>query len=357
MQNRRPSLLLILWILSPVDNLTYNKALNRTLDKLLVENEEVILVGEDIRDPYGGAFKVTKGLSTKYPDRVLNTPISELAITGIVTGMAMRGMRPVLEIMFGDFLGLCMDQLLNHLSKFGWMYGPESGVEVPLVIRTPMGGRRGYGPTHSQTIEKLIFGIPGIRVVAPSHFHDVETVLERTVLEEHSPVLFVENKLLYSEMIQRPIDGYVANLAARETNGKYPTLILSNSDFDDPESTLVTYGGMLPLAVDAAVGLMMDDEIPIEIVAPSCPHPLDLTPILESVKRSKRLVVAEESTITNGWGSEVVSRVVENSFDCLVAPPRRIAALDLPIANTRPLEDSILPSGHDIKNAILESLG
>ena len=143
-------------------------SLNAGLLRALGEDTRVLLIGEDILDPYGGAFKVTKGCSTQYPQQVITTPISEAGLAGVAAGLALRGFRPVLEAMFGDFTALMADQLINHISKFRWMYNDT--VEVPLVIRTPMGGRRGYGPTHSQTLEKLYLGIPGLTVVAPNHF-------------------------------------------------------------------------------------------------------------------------------------------------------------------------------------------
>ena len=135
-------------------------ALNAALHRACAADERVIILGEDVLDPYGGAFKVTRGLSTTYPERVLTTPISEAGIVGVAAGMALRGLRPVVEIMFGDFITLAADQLINHAAKFRWMYNDQ--VRVPMVIRTPMGGRRGYGPTHSQTLEKLFLGVPGL---------------------------------------------------------------------------------------------------------------------------------------------------------------------------------------------------
>ncbi|MEW6094710.1 MAG: alpha-ketoacid dehydrogenase subunit beta, partial [Chloroflexota bacterium] len=138
-------------------------SLNSALHHATDTDPRVYILGEDILDPYGGAFKVTRGLSTKFPDRVLTTPISEAGIVGVSSGMALRGLRPVAEIMFGDFVTLAADQLVNHASKFRWMY--NDNVRVPMVVRAPMGGRRGYGPTHSQSLEKLFLGVPGLKVV------------------------------------------------------------------------------------------------------------------------------------------------------------------------------------------------
>jgi len=174
---------------------TVLQALNEAMHEAMARDDRVLFLGEDILDPYGGAFKVAKGLSTRFPDRVLTTPISEAAITGIAAGLALRGMRPVVEIMFGDFLSLAFDQLLNHACKYRWMY--NSQVRVPMVVRTPMGGRRGYGPTHSQCTEKHFVGMPGLRVVAPNSLCDPKRLLLRAILSDDEPTLFVEHKLLY----------------------------------------------------------------------------------------------------------------------------------------------------------------
>ena len=135
----------------------YVESLNESLHKLMKEDESVYIIGEDIVDPYGGAFKVTKGLSSKYSNRVLSSPISEAAILGVGTGLAIQGFKPIVEIMFGDFITLCTDQIVNGAAKFGWMYGDN--FSVPLVVRTPMGGNRGYGATHSQTIENIFLSV------------------------------------------------------------------------------------------------------------------------------------------------------------------------------------------------------
>ena len=142
------------------------QALNAALHEIFERDERVYLLGEDLLDPYGGAFKISQGLSTRWPDRVLTTPVSEASIFGVSAGLALRGYRPILEIMFGDFIALGLDQVVNGIAKFRAMF--DDRVTVPLVVRTPMGGRRGYGPTHSQSLEKLLVGVPGITVVAPA---------------------------------------------------------------------------------------------------------------------------------------------------------------------------------------------
>ncbi|TFH34461.1 MAG: alpha-ketoacid dehydrogenase subunit beta, partial [Anaerolineales bacterium] len=195
---------------------TVLQALNHGLRQCLEGSSEVYLLGEDILDPYGGAFKVVQGLSTDFPERVLTTPVSEAGIVGVGVGMALRGLRPVVEIMFGDFLTLAADQLINHAAKFRWMSNDK--VRVPLVVRTPMGGYRGYGPTHSQTLEKHFFGTPGLRVVAVNTLVNPQTIIARVVLEEDDPVLFVEHKLLYPQALFSAGDEFVLE----QTGGRYP---------------------------------------------------------------------------------------------------------------------------------------
>ena len=230
------------------------QALNETLHALFAERDDVVRLGEDVLDPYGGAFKVTQGLSDAYPDRVLTTPISEASLFGVAAGMALRGQRPILEIMFGDFIALGLDQVVNGISKFREMYDDQ--VTVPLVVRTPMGARRGYGPTHSQSLEKLLLGIPNICVVAPSECHDVGALLAAAV-EDERPVFFIENKLLYGRAIRRPEDGYIGELAVRESGDPYPALTFSATDFTEGAATAVTYGGMLPIVLDAVAELVL----------------------------------------------------------------------------------------------------
>lgn len=331
--------------------ITYGQSINKALDEKLKIDKKVILLGEDIKEPYGGAFKITKGLSDKHPDQVINTPMSEYALTGVITGMAIRGLKPVLEIMFGDFITICADQLINHATKFSWMYNNQ--VKVPIVIRTPMGGRRGYGPTHSQTIEKMYLGIPGLKVIAPSHFHDVGNLLVISI-DGESPVLFIENKLLYPRKLVGLKDGYMNDFSARVSKNPYYSVTLSNADFEESDVTVLTYGGMLPYVIDAVNESLEEEEITCEIVVPSYLNKANISEILVSIETSGRLIIAEEGTKTAGWGAEMAAKVIEQGFDLLEEPISRVAALDLPIANTKALEEKILPQVSDIKNTIME---
>jgi pyruvate/2-oxoglutarate/acetoin dehydrogenase E1 component len=325
------------------------QVLNETLHELFASRDDVYLLGEDVLDPYGGAFKVSQGLSDAYPDRVLTTPISEASLFGVAAGMALRGQRPILEIMFGDFIALGFDQVVNGISKFREMYDDQ--VTVPLVVRTPMGGRRGYGPTHSQSLEKLLLGIPNICVVAASEYHDLRSLLTSAV-EDEQPVFFIENKLMYGRMNRLVEEGHIDQLAVRETGSPYPALTFSGSDFTEAAATIVTYGGMVPVVLDAVTELILEHEIFCEVVALSQLLPLELDAVLESVARTGALLTAEEGTLTGGFGAEIAARVQEVAWSDLRAPVRRVAARDGIIPSARPLEDAMLPGVHDVVEAI-----
>jgi 2-oxoisovalerate dehydrogenase E1 component len=320
--------------------------LNHALHTALESDSRVYLIGEDLLDPYGGAFKVSRGLSTRFPERVLTTPISEAAIVGVSNGMALRGLRPVAEIMFGDFIALAADQLVNHTAKFRWMY--NDNVRVALVVRAPMGGRRGYGPTHSQSLEKLFLGVPGLKVVAPNTVGDPGELLLAAIADD-DPVLFIEHKLLYTRPQLEQGRGDLINWKVETTGGAYPTLILR------PESpaalTIATYGYNFELARAAALQLLMDHEIFSELVVFSQLSPFDISPLHSSLHSTRRLLTVEEASLSLGWGAEIAARAAENIPGLGI---RRSAALDVPIANSKPLEDATLPSVEDIVNTALE---
>ncbi len=326
------------------------QALNEALHEIFVARDDVYLLGEDILDPYGGAFKVSQGLSDRFPDRVLTTPISEGGLFGVAAGMSLRGLRPILEIMFGDFIALGLDQVVNGISKFREMYDDQ--VTVPLVVRTPMGGRRGYGPTHSQSLEKLLLGIPNICVVAASECHDLGSLLSNAVDDER-PVFFIENKLMYGRPNRRPEDGHIGELGVRETAADYPALSFSGTDFSEGTATIVTYGGMVPIVLEAVTELILEHEVFCEVIALSQILPLELDPVLESVGRTGALVTVEEGTLTGGFGAEIAARVQELAWSDLRGPVRRVAARDGIIPSARPLEDAMLPDARDVVEAIV----
>ncbi len=325
---------------------TVLESLNSALHHVMETDGRVYVLGEDILDPYGGAFKVTRGLSTRFPERVLTTPISEAAIVGIANGMALRGLRPVAEIMFGDFITLTADQLVNHAAKFRWMY--NNNVKVPMVVRTPMGGHRGYGPTHSQSLEKMFLGVPGLKVVAPNTCGDAGFLLETAIADDY-PVLFVEHKLLYTRPQLEPGRGDLTDLQYQQIGKTYPNYIFRFPNHP-PQLTIATYGYNFELARAAVLDLLMEHEIFSEIVLFSQLCPFDMEPLFDSLKRTRKLLTVEEGTLTLGWGAEVAARAVETINGLRI---QRVAALDFPIANARTLEDAILPSKESVTQAAL----
>lgn len=330
---------------------TVLEALNRGLHQAFAQDERVYLIGEDLLDPYGGAFKVSKNLSSTYPNRVWTSPISEAAIVGIGAGMALRSLRPVVELMFGDFSALAADQIINSLSKFAGMYNGQ--VEVPLVIRTPMGGRRGYGPTHSQTLEKLYLGVPGLRTLAANTLSDPGELLRRAILEDKGPVFFVENKLLYIKPLLGADELKEFDVSEFQgTNSYAPIHLLKIKAAPAPKITLTAYGYMAELAREAMLKLAFEHEIFCELVVPSQLSPfepeghLDST-LAHSLQRSGRLLAIEEGTYTLGWGAEVLARAAQAMPGQLKAA-RRLAAADRPIPASAPLEEVVLPGVADI---------
>jgi len=343
--------------------ITVLKSLNDSLHRVMTTDERVLILGEDILDPYGGAFKVTQGLSDAFPDRVISAPISEAGFVGIAAGMALRGLRPVVEIMFGDFVTLATDQIINHIAKFRWMYNDQ--VRVPIVIRTPMGGRRGYGPTHSQTLEKLFLGVPGLKVLAPTALGDPGQLLAQAIADD-DPILFVENKLLYLARLHdeeslrefdftptpRPVGHPPAPLRDRRgaggQGGEFYSLTLKAAP--PPVLTIAAYGYMTELARQAMLELAYEHEVFAELIVPTQLYPFEIAPILDSVRRTGRLLAVEEGTLTLGWGAEILARISEEIGPGLLVA-RRVAARDLPVPASGLLEESVLPGVEDIVHA------
>ncbi len=338
-------------------------SLNTALHQALAQDERVLILGEDVLDPYGGAFKVTRGLSNAFPGRVLTTPISEAGFTGLAIGMALRGLRPVVEIMFGDFLTLAADQIINHAAKFRWMYnGNKSEAEqarLPLVIRTPMGGRRGYGPTHSQTLEKHFLGTPGLIVLSPCALGAPGKLLLDAILLTNDPLLFVENKLLYLLQVQDishtdEFEFYIYDDQANAELGfAAPTYLCRVRGAPPPILTLTAYGYMVELAQQAQRRLAYEHEVFAELVVPTVLSPCRMQPLLISLERTGGLLVIEEGTRHLGWGAEILARSTE-AMGARLKRAYRLAAKDLPIPASGPLEAEVLPSVEKIIQSCLE---
>jgi 2-oxoisovalerate dehydrogenase E1 component len=300
----------------------------------MTNDPRVLLLGEDLHDPYGGAFKVTAGLSTDFPGRVISTPISEAGVTGAAIGLAMSGYRPIVEIMFADFATLAMDQLFNHAVKFPGMF-PDAC--VPLVLRTPSGGRRGYGPTHSQSIENLLTSVPGLTVVFPSNRHNPGELLHNAVRSWPYPTICLEHKLLYGCAVdgsgydELPVDA--SDIGSR----LFPTLV--NRGGAEPDLTIVCYGYSVGIAEEAAARLA-DEEIVVEIIAPSLLAPLPAATLTRALKDRARVVTIEESPTEYGFAAELGTKLLESGFKGQFT---RIGPPAFPIPAARSLEAAILP--------------
>ncbi len=322
-------------------------AINAALRDLLEKDESVVVLGEDLHEPYGGAFKVTAGLSSDFAGRVISTPISEAGITGSGIGLALAGKRPIVEIMFADFLSLCMDQIYNHAVKFPGMF-PD--VDVPLVVRTPCGGRRGYGPTHSQSPENLFVSVPGLTVIYGSHRHNVGQLLADTVRRWPNPTIFLEHKLLYGEA-QDPADYRIIAPNAADLGAElFPTLRRGS---DSPDVTLLSFGGMLPVVERAAKRLTDEEELEIEIVTPSMLAPLPRHTLLSALLQRPHIVVVEESHHEFGVSAEILASLAEAGYRGKVT---RIGTPPAPIASARSLEKDQLPDEQTIVSKVLNAL-
>ncbi|MCC7009034.1 MAG: pyruvate dehydrogenase [Acidobacteria bacterium] len=322
------------------------ETLRASFDRNMARDARIVLLGEDIRSPYGGAFKVTRGLSDRHPARVLNTPISEAAIVGLGIGLAMNGLRPVCEIMFGDFLTLAADQIINHASKFPYMYNGQ--VQVPLIVRTPMGGKRGYGPTHSQSLEKHFLGLPQTQVLAIHHRYDPGRVYDELFDTLDRFALVIENKLLYAQRLaEHDPDGFVVEHTAE----RFPVTRI-RSDLP-PDVTVLCYGGML-VEVEQAIETVFDqEEIVAEVICPVQLYPFDCRPVVESVRASGRLLIVEEGMGFSAFGAEVVAQIVE-ARPGAIRHLKRLSAPPHPLPSCGPLEAALLAGPASIHSAIVE---
>jgi 2-oxoisovalerate dehydrogenase E1 component len=324
----------------PTRQITCSQALWEALHEELERDERVYMLGEDVTT--GGYFAVTEGLVDDIGhDRVVDTPISEYAIVGTAVGAALSGMRPVAEILFSDFLTTCMDPLVNQAAKLRLMSGGQ--YTMPLVVRTPGGAGLGMAAQHSQSLEALLTGIPGLIVVAPATPADAKGLLKAAIRSDN-PVLFFENKLLYAATGPVPEGEYVVPLGVAD---------IKRSGRD---VTVVTVGAALSKALEAAEVLTREG-VDVEVVDIRTLVPLDVATILGSVARTGRLVTVEDAPRTHGFGAEVVAEVARLGFGALRAAPRRVAARDVPLSYNSALENAALPAVDDVVQACRGVLG
>jgi 2-oxoisovalerate dehydrogenase E1 component len=335
------------WAPAPAPKpIRYGEAIRDCFQERMARDGRIVMIGEDIRSPYGGAFKVTKGLSDHFPDRVFNSSISEAAIVGLGNGLALHGQLPVCEIMFGDFMTLACDQFINHAAKFRRMYNEQ--VTVPLIIRTPMGGGRAYGPTHSQSLEKHFLGVPHTQCLALHQRISPEIIYNELFDSIDRPTLVIENKLLYAHRLTATVP---AGFALEQTDEPFPTTRLRPAA--EPDVTVVCYGGTVP-AVEEAVALAFDEhELACEVLIPSRLYPANLAPIAESVQRSGRLLTVEEGCGFASWGAELVAGL-HHQLGSALRVSARCRSAEHCIPASGPLEKQVLPNPRSILAAILE---
>jgi 2-oxoisovalerate dehydrogenase E1 component len=324
----------------PVENLGVRvvSRINQFFDEVIEKDKKVLFIGEDVLSPYGGAFKVAANLSEKYPDNVISTPISEQAITGLANGLALGGFKPYLEIMFGDFITLSLDQIINHASKFYHMYNKK--IQCPIVIRTPMGGGRGYGPTHSQTLDKFLVGIDNVTLVALNSFIDPKIIYNEIYENEGHPVIVVENKVDYGKIVGAKEQ---TNYTVQRTIDGYP-VIKCSPELSEATLTIISYGGIASEVFDVLTDIFYETELIPELYILTKISPLNLHAVIDSVKKSKRIVVVEEGGGEFGIGAEIISSIIEQIGTSNIELIQRIGALPIPIPSARTLEEHVLPN-------------
>ena len=307
---------------------TVLEAIREAIAEEMERDRNVFMIGEDIGQ-FGGALGQTKGLFDRFGDeRILDTPISEAAIVGAAVGASMLGMRPIADIMFTDFSTLAMDQIINQAAKARYMSGGK--VSVPVVIKMQSGAGRGKAAQHSQSFEAIYSHIPGLKVVMPSTPYDAKGLF-KTAIRDNDPVVYMEHGSLYGIKGQIPEEDYTIPMGAGDIKR------------EGKDISIITYSYMVHKAL-AAAEILEADGIDAEIVDLRTLRPMDTEIIIDSVKKTHRVVVLHEACITGGIGGEIVAKIAENVFDYIDAPIKRVGIPDVPIPYAKSLEDTIVPT-------------
>jgi pyruvate/2-oxoglutarate/acetoin dehydrogenase E1 component len=315
-----------------IRELTIVEAIREALAEEMSRDPAVFVMGEDVGRA-GGVFNVTAGLQDEFgKDRVMDTPISEAGVAGLGVGTALTGMRPVVEIMFVDFMTLAMDQVVNQAAKLYYMTGGQA--RVPLVIRSGMGAGRGAAAQHSQSLQAWMAHIPGLKVVMPSTPYDAKGLL-KSAIRDDNPVIYLEDKMSYGVKGPVPIEDY--------------TIPLGVADVKRPgdDVTLIATSSMVQVALSAGEALV-GERISAEVIDPRTLKPLDKETILESVKRTGRAVVIDEGYLSYGVTAEIAAIISDEAFDYLDAPVKRIGALDVPVPAAPALEIATIPNEQQV---------
>lgn len=320
--------------------ITFVESLRMTLKEEMERDPSLMLIGEDI-GRYGGIFGVTKGLLEEFgPHRVRSTPISESAIIGSALGAAMTGIRTVAEIMYVDFTTCAMDQIVNQVAKMRYMSGGKA--KIPLVIRTQEGGGRGNAAQHSQSLEALFLHIPGLKIVMPSTPYDARGLL-KTAIRDDNPVMFIEHKLLYATKGFIPDGEFLIPFGQADVKRK------------GKDVTVIAISYMVMKALRAAERLA-EEGVDVEVIDLRTLVPLDLETLLQSVRKTNRVVIVHEGCRRGGIGAEITCNIMEEAFDFLDAPIQRVGALNVPIPYSEPLENAVIPSEEEIATAVKKVL-
>jgi pyruvate/2-oxoglutarate/acetoin dehydrogenase E1 component len=324
-----------------VREIQYRDAIREALREELLRDQSVVLIGEEMIDPWGGTFGVTKGLSTEFgEERIRNTPISEAAIIGCAVGAALAGMRPVAEIMFLDFIASGMDQAVNQAAKIRYMSGGQ--VNVPMVIRTAGGSGRASAAQHSQSLEAWFIHVPGIKVVMPSTPYDAKGLL-KSAIRDPDPVLFIEHKMMYNSKGPVPEEEYLIPLGVADVKRA------------GRDVTVVATSRMVPRVLAVAERLAAAGGPDVEVIDPRSLVPLDRATILASVRKTHRLVIVHEAVERGGFGAELAAIVSAEAFTYLDAPIQRVAAANTPVPFAPDLEDFLVPDEKRIEAMVRET--
>ena len=326
---------------------SFRQALNEALRLEMRRDPRVVIIGEDVtggtgasgeQDAWGGAFGVTKGILAEFGrKRILDTPITESAFIGAAAGAAVTGLRPVVELMFVDFLGVCFDQLMNQAAKFRYMFGGK--VKTPLVVRATYGSGAGSASQHSQALYPLVTHIPGLKVVIPSSPYDAKGLLIQAIRDD-DPVIFLENKLMYDDMGEVPDQAYTVPFGEAAVS------------LDGKDATIIAFGRMVRIAKRAAERLHHLAKINVTVIDPRTTSPLDEDTIIDAVKRSGRVVIADEAYPRCGMAADVSSMIAEKAFRHLKAPIQKVTPPHSPVPYAPSLERAFLPMPSRIAEAV-----
>ncbi|MEA5004293.1 MAG: alpha-ketoacid dehydrogenase subunit beta [Christensenella sp.] len=321
--------------------ITYAQAINDAISEEMRKDPEVFMMGEDIGE-YCGAFGVSKGMIEEFgPERIMDTPIAEQGFVGAAIGAAMAGMRPIVELMFSDFLCVCYDELVNEAPKLRFMFGGK--VSVPMVMRTPSGSGTGAAAQHSQSLEAVLAHMPGLKVVIPSTPYDAKGLL-KTAIRDNNPVMFLEQKQLYRTKGEVPEEEYTIPLGQADVKR------------EGSDVTLVTYGKMVRMCLETAEALEKDG-ISAEVIDLRSIVPLDIDTVIASVKKTKHLIIVHEAVQFCGFGAEIAGQIADSeAFYYLDAPIKRLGAMSVPIPFNPTLEREVGPTKTKIIDIVKDIL-